>query len=125
MATMYNNKCVICHNPSMGLICSNIKCKSWSKYRCMAVGKKIIESGLTSDNPIIIRCPICNTIAIGMSSYKSKATCQKHNLFDWTFTIGLWYYIETFDKHSGWTYNYIGGQAQWNYKSVIKNTIRV
>lgn len=93
MTSPYKDKCSICKSPAANTICSNVKCKSWRKYRQLAAGK-VIEQGLTRDNPITIYCPICNGHGRRMRPHtKSRIYCPKcRNYQDYLFIAEKWYH---------------------------------
>lgn len=100
MTTIYPHKCSICKSPAIGLICSNVKCKSWGKYRRMAVGKKIIEAGLTSDDPIIVYCPRCLRLVINLNAPNKVACSCRAGWLDNTipYQNNMWYAIDGKDN---------------------------
>lgn len=88
--TIYPHKCSICKSPAIRLICSNVKCKSWKKYRSLPSGK-IVEHGFTNDDPIIVRCLTCNKVSSDFNHLENAycSMCQKW--FKWNFIEGRWY----------------------------------
>lgn len=121
---VYANKCGTCKSPAMGLICSNIKCKSWRKYRKQAATCKPIEDGITPDNPIIIYCPKCNKVAINAAALRNdraKAYCPdpNHKYFPYEYIKNRWYVFE--NTSTRFLYKYSGIPPKyWDYDNGVK-----
>lgn len=116
MINIYKNKCAICKAPAMNTICSNYKCKSWKKYRSMASGCKVVEHGLTSNDPITIYCSICNThlsTVYGLDGALVHCKkCKKYSSYN--FINDRWY-----NSSNHYSIRYINKIKLWDLNVII------
>lgn len=90
-------KCQICKSNLKYNLCSNMKCKSWNKYRQQGSSWKLIEQGLTSDDPIPILCPKHNTIETHWDHTHGIFCSIEKKWITYKYIINRWYeYTITF-----------------------------
>src|SRR5258708_38992425 len=90
-----NQKCKICNCACYGSICSNNKCKSWSKYKRKIKNIKIVAEPGTYENPYPINCPMCGMNS-GLYFYINCNQC--HNIYVPSLVDGMYYYDIINDK---------------------------
>jgi hypothetical protein len=113
-------KCKLCKHLLKHNFCSNVKCKSWTKYRKQAANSKYVEPGLTSDNPIIVMCYKCDNISTGHThsvdkgiTYSYGFCCGDHAWFPYDFIEGKWYqFADSINKHR-YVQQYVGAPNWW------------
>jgi hypothetical protein len=114
MSKVYSQTCVLCSAPARNNLCSNVKCKSWKKYRKQAANSKAvsIEPGLTTDDPIIVHCPYCGRPSSGGSFC---SVCGRY--FTHLYVVDRWYLWNTSQRK--YVMRYIGTPNLWDYKHVV------
>lgn len=94
-----------------------MKCKTWKNYRYLASNSKIVEQGLTPENPLIIYCIKCNNIASNRNTSIYCWNCKTS--FDHKNIEGRWY-KDISSINTTCITQYIGGRETWAWKTQIR-----